>query len=134
MTRIYQFLLTLYPRKYRELFASEMIQVFQEAAGERRDHGRGAYAGFVLREMLGLMMGAAGAWLGRDPVRPAAPTGVPSCPPEIVEAQRRVDASIAGMVHAIAHHDFQKARFYSIAERKLREKLRRLKELHGISD
>ena len=63
--------------------------------------------------------------------RRSVPSG---CPPEIVEAQRRVDASIAGIVHAIAHHEFQKARFYSIAERKLRENLRRLKELHGISD
>lgn len=131
MKRTYQFFLLLYPQKQRALFGAEMLRVHQESAAERRSHGRIAYAGFVLRELTGLVRGAAGAWLGHQPAPPEDPDGVPT---NIAEAQRCIDASVAGMVQAIAHHQFEKARFYSLAERKARENLRRLKEIYGISD
>jgi ATP-dependent Clp protease ATP-binding subunit ClpC len=36
------------------------------------------------------------------------------------------------MEHAIAHHQFEKARFYSEEERKARENLRLLQQRHQI--
>ncbi len=131
MRRTYRLLLHLYPRKFRETFGEEMMQVFQEAACERRKQGPIAYGSFVMRETLGLLLGVPGAWLGHQPALPAVQSSVPT---NIAEAQRCIDASIEGMVKAIAHHQFKKARFYSLAERKAREKLRRLKEIYGISD
>ncbi|HTR39223.1 MAG TPA: hypothetical protein VMH80_25280 [Bryobacteraceae bacterium] len=131
MRRTYLFFLLLYPRNHRALFGTEMLRVHQESAAEHRSQGRIAYAAFVVRELAGLLTGAAGAWFGRQPPLPKAQGNVPT---NIAEAQRCIDASIAGMVQAIAHHQFEKARFYSFAERKARENLRRLKESYGISD
>jgi hypothetical protein len=135
MTRAYKLLLHLYPRRFRATFGEEMTRVFEESAKERRGQGPLAYSGFILRELMGLVTGAAGAWLGGRPIRPLEMASETSeLPADLAEAQRCVDASIEGMVHAIAHHQFEKARFYSLAERKARENQRRLKERYGISD
>ncbi|HUA18036.1 MAG TPA: hypothetical protein VMB25_04770 [Bryobacteraceae bacterium] len=135
MGRTYRFLLHLYPRKFRETFGEEMLRVFQEAAEEQRKRGPLAYAAFALRETLGLLLALPGAWLGGQPIRPLEMASEASgLPADVAQAQRCIDASIQGMVQAIAHHQFEKARFYSLAERKAREDMRRLKEAHGISD
>ena len=41
---------------------------------------------------------------------------------------------IAGMVHAISHHDYQRARRYSDEERYARESLRILRVKYGVTD
>jgi hypothetical protein len=48
-----------------------------------------------------------------------------------VEAQERVDANIAAMVHAIANHQFERARQLSNQEREARENLRLMREKYG---
>jgi hypothetical protein len=52
-------------------------------------------------------------------------------PQELVEAQERVDANIAAMVHAIANHQFERARQLSNQEREARENLRLMREKYG---
>ncbi len=130
MKRAYRFCLLLYPRRYRDRFADEMAGVFEEACGDGRSRGWVWYVRFAFDEVAGLIGGAAGVWLDRrsEPESPAASTA----PNELMEAQKRIDVSIAGMVHAIAHHQFEKARFLSNQEREARENLRRLREKYGI--
>ena len=48
-------------------------------------------------------------------------------PRELAEAQQRVDANVAAMVHAIANHQFERARNLSDQEREARERLRVLR-------
>jgi hypothetical protein len=134
MKRAFKFLLLLYPREHRDQFAEEMTRVFEEGSAERRALGWAWYVRFTLSEMCGLIAGAAGAWLERRPasqVASASPLGLPQ---ELAEAQQRVDANIAAMVHAIANHQFEKARVHSDEERQARQSVRLLREKYGITD
>ena len=128
MNRAYKFLLMLYPREHRDQFAEEMIRVFEEASAERRSRGRAWYVRFAFAEMNGLIAGAADAWFDRKQA-PSAPEQ--ALPGELAEAQRLVDMNIAGMVHAIANHQFERARLFSDQERQAREHLRVLREKYG---
>jgi hypothetical protein len=65
MRRTYSSLLRLYPRGHRVVFADEMLAVFDEAAQERMRQGWGASARFALRELAGLIIGAAREWLAK---------------------------------------------------------------------
>jgi hypothetical protein len=58
MKTAYTFLLRLYPRDYRAMFAREMRNAFEITAGEIRAGGRTAFLRFVVAEMLGLAEGA----------------------------------------------------------------------------
>jgi hypothetical protein len=129
----YRFLLLLYPRGHRDQFAEEMLSVFEEARNERHYQGWAWYIRFAFAEMTGLIGGAAGAWLDQRhgvPV-PAQSSGRGWMPQELVEAQERVDANIAAMVHAIANHQFERARVLAHQEREARENLRLLREKYG---
>jgi ATP-dependent Clp protease ATP-binding subunit ClpC len=55
-------------------------------------------------------------------------------PPEILEAQKQIKFILHRMENAIANHEFEKARFYSDEERKVREKLKALREAHKIDE
>ena len=133
MKRAYQFLLLLYPRGHRDEFAEEMISVFEEASAERRAHGWSWTVRFTLGEISGLIGGAASAWMDR---RTAAPVPAQSqtrgwMPQELIDAQQRVDANVAAMVHAIANHQFERARVLSNQEREARENLRLVREKYS---
>jgi hypothetical protein len=135
MRRAYEFFLLLYPREHRDRFADEMLQVFEEAAAKRRAQGWGWFVRFGIGEMRGLIGGAAGAWLDRDhpqeaPARTPARGGLSQ---EIFDAEQRIDQSIAGMVHAIANHQFERARLLSDEERQARARLRILREKYGMN-
>ena len=134
MRRVYRFCLLLYPRQHRNQFAEEMLGVFDEASAERREHGWSWSVRFALAEVAGVVMGAAEAWLSPKPAPEVRPTPYSNLPQELIEAQQRVDANIAGMVHAIANHQFEKARNHSDAERRARESLRVLREKYGVRD
>jgi len=136
MKRAYQFMLLLYPRDHRDRFAEEMAGVFEEARNERHYQGWAWYVRFAFWETAGLIGGAASAWLDRRPVPEASVSGAGhrTLPQEILEAQQRVDRNIAGMVHAISHHDYQGARRYSDEERQARENLRMLRIKYGLTD
>jgi hypothetical protein len=131
MRRAYRFCLLLYPRQHRDQFADEMLNVFQEASAEGRDHGWTWYVRFAFSEVGGLVAGATQAWLA--PQRPAETGTARSShlPQELIEAQQRVNANIAGMVHAIANHQFERARVLSNQEREARENLRCILEKYG---
>lgn len=129
MRRAYRFCLLLYPRHHRDRFAEEMLSVFEEASEGGREHRWTWYVRFAFSEVGGLVAGAADAWLdGRSEFEPPAASALPS---ELIEAQRRVDLHIAGMVHAIANHQFEKARIHSDEERQARANLRIIMEKYG---
>jgi ATP-dependent Clp protease ATP-binding subunit ClpA len=53
-------------------------------------------------------------------------------PPEVAEAELRVESIIARMQEAIARHDFRAARSFSDEERKERKNLHRLRQAHNL--
>lgn len=132
MKRAYELLLILYPRAHRAEFSDEMRQVFEAAAAERREQGRAAYLGFASAEILGLIVGAARAWLTPERAAQLAAAKYRHLPREVAEAQQRVDENIAGMVHAIANHQFEKARTFSNQEREARANLRTVQGRYGM--
>ncbi len=133
MRRAYQFILLLYPSGHRDQFAEEMTGVFEEAFAERRSHGWSWTVRFAFSEVTGLIGGAAGAWFRRNTI-PTATQSDNGLPQDLVDAQQRVNWNIARMVHAIANHQFEKARNHSDSERRARESLRVLREKYGIRD
>ncbi len=133
MKRAFRFCLLLYPRSHRDRFAEEMLNVFEEASAEHQEQGRGWYVRFAFKEVAGLIAGAAQAWLDQGHATPA-PAHTTACgwlPQDLADAQQRVDANVAAMVHAIANHQFERARVLSNQEREARENLRVLREKYG---
>src|ERR1700674_569987 len=59
MLALYQSLLRLYPSTYRQEFAEEMVAVFREVDADAHQKGSTAAAQFYLREIIGLLRGAA---------------------------------------------------------------------------
>src|SRR5579863_1352078 len=55
----YKFLLRLYPRDYRAMFAAEMFAAFEQAAEEQRG------SAFVLAELTSLLAGAGSEWIAK---------------------------------------------------------------------
>jgi hypothetical protein len=123
----------LYPRQHRDRFADEMLGVFDEASADRRGHRWTWYVRFAFSEVAGLVAGAAEAWLTAKPLTEVPTAPCSSLPQELIEAQQRLDANIAGMVHAIANHQFERARLHSDAERQARKALRILHEKYGMN-
>jgi 6-phosphofructokinase len=132
--RILEWLLRLYPPAHREIFGEEMASVLRQAAEDRRAEGWLSYVRFFVCEVTGLAAGAVALWAARFAgqertlVEPQ-PAGLS----KIQETERKIQTSIDCMVHAIANHQFEKARFYSIAERKFRARLEELRNRYGIS-
>jgi hypothetical protein len=58
MQALYESLLRLFPRSYRQQFAEEMIAVFREVDADARKMGNIVTAKFYLREITGLFRGA----------------------------------------------------------------------------
>lgn len=58
MTRLYRWLLFLYPADYRATFGAEMAEAFNEAHSESRHQGTWQRATFCLRELVGLAWAA----------------------------------------------------------------------------
>lgn len=130
-----ELLLRLYPQEHREMFGEEMAAVLRQAAADRRVEGRWHYARFVTWEIMGLVAGAAAVWAAQFAnQRRVQPEAEPSGLSDIRETERKIQISIDCMVHAIANHQFEKARFYSIAERKFRARLEKLRDRYGISE
>ena len=55
-------------------------------------------------------------------------------PEEVKEIQRRIKFIVQRMENSIANHEFEKARFYSMEEKKELESLRILRETHKLDD
>jgi hypothetical protein len=135
--RALEFLLRLYPKEHRELFGDEMAAVLRQAGEDRRTAGWWAYASFLVCEIVGLAAGAAAVWAarfaGQQNVQPS-PASPAAQPNEIRETEQLIQRSIDCMVHAIANHQFTKARFYSNVEREARARLQNLRGRYGISE
>lgn len=137
MKRVYGAFLRLYPREYRDLFGPEVLNVFGEAAREHRARGLGVWAWFLLTELSGAVVSAAGHWIDRFSAQrhlEVAGTSGNGLFSAVQEAQNRVDLNLKRMTHAIANHDFAGARAYSIEDLKAREELRRLRDRYGFDD
>jgi hypothetical protein len=141
MTLAYRALFQLYPRDHRTCFGAEMQSVFEEAAQEHRSRGWTAYLRFALAEYAGLVVGSGTAWAvklaGRGYVydqRLIRPANAAALPGEVQEAQDRLTANLTGLLHAISHHQFLKARLYAAEEQKAREELRLLREKYNIAE
>jgi hypothetical protein len=65
MKKAYTFLLCLYPRDYRAMFAREMRNAYAITLEEVRVHGRGAQLRFVAAELVGLAKGAVLEWIAK---------------------------------------------------------------------
>ncbi len=57
-----------------------------------------------------------------------------AAPAQLAQIQNRLDFAVERMENAIAHHEFEKARFYSDEERKERENLRLLRERFNLQE
>jgi len=111
MKRVYGAFLRLYPREYRDLFGPEVLSVFAEAAREHRARGLGVWAWFLVTELSGAVVSAAGHWIDRFSSR-----GYPASRPELA------GTNLARMTKAIANRDFAAARAYSIEDLKMRDR------------
>lgn len=127
---VYAALLRLYPGDHRELFAAEMLRVFDEAAAERRRRGWIVFVRFAIEELLGIVIGAGLQWIAK--FSRGAGVRQSTLPQEVIEAQERVQLTVDRVVYAIANHQFEKARLYSDEERRERENLRLVREKYGI--
>lgn len=116
---LWRVFLKLYPREHREQFGAEMRAVFEEASNERREWLERMH--FCLREIAGLMWGAMKEHFRRDPPAPHDPSPA-------VKLRTQIETNLRRMEHAIANHQFDRARFYSYYDLKLRDKLQ------GITD
>ncbi len=140
MKRIYGAFLRLYPREYRDLFGPEVLSVFEQAAREQRAHGWRVWAWFMVSELSGAVVSAAGHWIDRFSARrhaaepEVASTTRSSLFGAVQEAQKRIDFNVNRMTHAIANHDFVAARAFSIEDLKAREDLRRLRDRYGFDE
>jgi hypothetical protein len=125
--RIFDFLLRLYPKDHRDLFGAEMASVLEQALEDRRAQGRGAYLWCAVWEIAGLAAGAAALWAAtlasHRRVEPVL--WIPQAS-SAQETEQLIQRCIHCMTHAIATHQFEKARFYSVVERKLRQRLQDL--------
>jgi len=111
--------LRLYPREHREQFGAEMRAVFEAASKERRGWRERLW--FDAREIAGLMSGATAERFRRNSRRPEDLS-----PSARLETQ--IQTNLRRMEQAIASHQFERARFYSYYDLKLREQLRKAAE------
>jgi hypothetical protein len=131
MVQMYRAILHLYPAEYRETFATEMIETFEQASRDQRKGLLGSLRFWAI-ELAGLLGGA----ISEQKAKRAAPRyylrsrglsrRMDGMPREIVAVEDRLEEILQAMEYAIAHHDFPKARFYSNEERTTRERLNRL--------
>jgi len=119
---LWRVFLRLYPREHREQFGAEMTAVFAAAANERRGWRERLW--FCAREFAGLISGATAERFRRNPP-------VVEDPSPAVKLQTQIETNLRRMEHAIANHQFERARFYSYYDLKLRAQLRKVAEDHG---
>lgn len=139
---VFHFLLPLCPPEHRAIFAPEMLELLKETNGEQRRRGGSAHIDFVLKESLGLLVGAAAEWRTKfvhedylaDQRLPSQTEPEASLPAEVIEARKHVQFILDRMDRAIASHQFEKASFYFHAEHKAREHLRLLQRKYNIAE
>ncbi|HEX4138467.1 MAG TPA: hypothetical protein VHY84_27910 [Bryobacteraceae bacterium] len=137
MKRIYALFLRLHPREYRDLFGSEVLAVFAEAAAEQRSRGHAVWLWFLIVELSAAVVSAVRHWIDRFSARPRVQIAGASRTQlfgAVAEAQQRVDLNLKRMTQAIASGDYLAARKYSVEDLKARDELRRLRDHYGFDD
>lgn len=126
LRRAYSLGLVLYPADFRAQFGAEMVTVFEQAAAQRRDRGGTCVLLFFVKEMLGLLAGAARERVFHDdPIRAHDDLPFPS---DVAGTERYLEIVSRRLIHAIANHEFSNARYYDQQDRKARALLA---ELHA---
>lgn len=123
LRRAYSMGLALYPADFRAQFGAEMVTVFEQAAAQRR--GRTRVLLFFVKEMLGLLSGAARERLFHDDAIPAH-DDLPF-PSDVAGAKRYLEIVSRRLIRAIAKHEFGNARYYDQQDRKARALLAELR-------
>lgn len=125
LRRAYTMGLALYPADFRAQFGAEMLAVFEQAVAQRRSRGRIYVLLFFVREMLGLVAGAARERVFRDD----ASGGYDDLPfpSDVAGAERYLKFVSRRLIHAIANHEFTNARYYDQQDRKARALLAELR-------
>src|SRR5579875_1393124 len=132
MRTLYRAILWLYPAEYKAAFATEMWGTFEQARADSKNRGILHFALFTLRELLGLLRGLFAQRIANVTAHDAYVTARSASSHEvgastdIGDIQRHIDFLIRSMEYAIAHHDFPKARYYSVEERMARARLQTL--------
>src|SRR5262249_47624318 len=65
MTRAYKALLQVYPPEYREMFAHEMLDAFDEVFQERSRRGASSLLLFLFLELVCILKGALTEWIAK---------------------------------------------------------------------
>jgi len=65
MTRVYKALLRIYPQEYREMFASEMLDAFEDVFQEFCLRGPSSLLLFLFLELVSILKGASTEWIAR---------------------------------------------------------------------
>ncbi len=92
-----------------------MVAVFEQAAAQRRGRGAACVVLFFVKEMAGLVAGAARERVSHDdaiPVHDDLPF-----PSDVAEAERSLEVVSRRLINAIAKHDFANARYYDQLDR-----------------
>jgi DNA-binding PadR family transcriptional regulator len=125
LRRAYSMGLVLYPADFRAQFGTEMVTVFEQAAAQRRGRGGIRVLLFFVKEILGLLAGAARERVFHDyAIRAHDDLPFPS---DVAGTERYLEIVSRRLIHAIAHHEFSNARYYDQQDRKARALLAELR-------
>jgi DNA-binding PadR family transcriptional regulator len=125
LRRAYSVGLVLYPADFRAQFGAEMVTVFEQAATQRRGRGGTCVLLFFVKEMLGLLAGAARERVFHDDaIRTHDDLSFPS---DVAGTERYLEIVSRRLIHAIANHEFTNARYYDQQDRKARALLAELR-------
>ncbi|HKV47880.1 MAG TPA: helix-turn-helix transcriptional regulator [Candidatus Acidoferrales bacterium] len=125
LRRAYSMGLVLYPADFQAQFGAEMVTVFEKAAAQRRSRGSTFVLLFFVKELLGLLMGAARERISRDhAIRSHDDLPFPS---DAAGTERYLEIVSKRLRHAIANHEFVNARYYDQQDRKARALLAELR-------
>lgn len=125
LRRAYSMGLVLYPADFRAQFGAEMVTVFEQAAAQRRDRGVTCVLLFFVKEMLGLLAGAARERVFHAEAVPAH-DDLPF-PSDLAGAERYLEIVSRRLTHAIKNHEFANARYFDQQDRKARALLAQLR-------
>jgi DNA-binding PadR family transcriptional regulator len=125
LRRVYSMGLAFYPADFRAQFGAEMVTVFEQAAAQRRGRGVTCVLLFFVKEMLGLLAGAARERIFRDDATPAH-EDLPF-PSDLAGTERYLEIVSRRFIRAIANHEFTNARHYDQQDRKARALLAELR-------
>ncbi len=117
-----------------------MLALLKEKASDMNQSEWSACLYFVVSESLGLLKGAATEWTAKLTNKNYLTIQRPRdgsddeefLPDDVVRARKHIKVILACMERAIANHQFDKARFYSYAECRARQRLQQLQEKHNI--